>query len=146
MATRVLLTIDTELTWRHFAQGADWRDNFTLSCEPCGVGLAYQLEMLRRHALDACFFVDPMPALVYGSEPIKRMVEPILEAGQEVQLHLHSFWHDLAQGNGDKAEAAEKAFAQVAAGQTVAHALAPFGCRVDGRVGHSYCSRKRRTM
>jgi hypothetical protein len=103
MATRVLLTIDTELTWRHFAQGADWRDNFTLSCEPCGVGLAYQLEMLRRHALDACFFVDPMPALVYGSEPIKRMVEPILEAGQEVQLHLHSFWHDLAQGNGDKA-------------------------------------------
>ncbi len=98
MATNVLLTIDTELTWRHFVQGAGWRDNFDLSCQPCGVGLSYQLEMLRRHDLKACFFVDPMPALVYGLEPIQRMVDPILAAGQEVQLHLHSFWHDLAGG------------------------------------------------
>src|SRR3546814_12517216 len=39
-----------------------------------------------------------MPALVHGIEPIRRMVRPILDAGQEVQLHLHSFWHDLAEG------------------------------------------------
>ena len=44
-----------------------------------------------------------MPALVYGLEPIQRMVEPILAAGQEVQLHLHSFWHDLARGRRDDA-------------------------------------------
>jgi len=103
MATQVLLTIDTELTWRHFAAGADWRENFDLSCQPCGVGISYQLEMLRRHGLKACFFVDPMPALVYGLEPIQRMVAPILEAGQEVQLHLHSFWHDLAGGRQETA-------------------------------------------
>lgn len=96
MATRVLLTVDTELTWRHFTPGADWRDNFARSYEAAGVGIPYQLRMLRRHGLKACFFVDPMPALLYGIEPIARMVEPILAAGQEVQLHLHSFWSDLA--------------------------------------------------
>ncbi len=103
MATRVLLTIDTELTWRHFARGAGWRDNLALSYDPAGVGVPYQLALLRRHGLKACFFVDPMPALVYGLEPIRRMVAPILEAGQEVQLHLHSFWHDLAGGRRDDA-------------------------------------------
>jgi hypothetical protein len=96
MATRVLLTIDTELTWRHFARGADWRENWALSFNPAGVGVPWQLELLARHGLKACFFVDPMPALVYGIEPIRLMVEPILAAGQEVQLHLHPFWWDLA--------------------------------------------------
>jgi hypothetical protein len=98
MATRVLLTIDTELTWRHFARDAGWRDNFALSYDPAGVGVPYQLDLLARHGLKACFFVDPMPALVYGLEPVRRMVAPILEAGQDVQLHLHSFWSDLAAG------------------------------------------------
>lgn len=103
MATQVLITIDTELTWRHFAAEAGWRDNFALSYDPAGAGVPYQLEVLKRHDLRACFFVDPMPAMVYGIEPIRRMVEPILEAGQEVQLHLHSFWHDLAQGRKEDA-------------------------------------------
>lgn len=103
MATSVLLTIDTELTWRHYAAGAGWRDNFALSYEACGVGIPYQLGLLRRHALKACFFVDPMPALVYGLEPIRWMIDPILAAGQEIQLHLHSFWHDLAAGRRDGA-------------------------------------------
>jgi hypothetical protein len=98
MATRVLLTIDTELTWRHFARGASWRENLALSIDPAGVGVRYQLATLRRHGLRACFFVDPMPALVYGLDPVRAMVGPILDAGQEVQLHLHSFWHDLAEG------------------------------------------------
>ncbi|MGZ8311964.1 MAG: polysaccharide deacetylase [Allosphingosinicella sp.] len=96
MATRVLLTIDTELTWRHFARGAGWRENLALSFDPAGVGVPYQLKILARYGLKACFFVDPMPALVYGIEPIRAMVAPILAAGQEVQLHLHSFWSDLA--------------------------------------------------
>jgi hypothetical protein len=96
MTTRILLTTDVELTWRHHARGADWRQNLALSYEACGVGVPYQLELLRRHGLQGCFFVDPMPALVYGLEPIQRMIDPILAAGQEIQLHVHSFWHDLA--------------------------------------------------
>lgn len=103
MATRVLLTIDTELTWRHFARGAGWRENLAKSYDPAGVGVPWQLDLLGRHGLKACFFVDPMPALVYGIAPIRAMVEPILAAGQEVQLHVHSFWSDLAQGRRDDA-------------------------------------------
>lgn len=98
MPSPVLLTVDTELTWRHYAPGECWRGNFARSIEPAGVGLSYQLETLAAHGLRACFFVDPMPALVYGIEPIERIVAPILAAGQEVQLHLHPQWEAVAQG------------------------------------------------
>jgi hypothetical protein len=98
MDCRVLLTVDTELTWGHYARGRSWQENFARSYEAAGVGVPWQLRTLADHGLKACFFVDPMPALLYGIEPIRRMVRPILEAGQEVQLHLHSFWHDLAEG------------------------------------------------
>lgn len=98
MASPVLLTVDTELTWRHYAPGDGWRDNFARSIEPAGVGISYQLEMLAKHGLKACFFVDPMPALVYGIAPIERIVAPIRAAGQEVQLHLHPAWATLAAG------------------------------------------------
>ncbi len=97
MATRVLLTIDTELRWDRHLAGASWQENLALSFDPAGVGVAHQLERLAAHGLKACFFVDPMPALLYGIEPIRHMVEPILAAGQEVQLHIHPSWADPAQ-------------------------------------------------
>ena len=50
MATRVLLTIDTELTWRHYARGAGWRENLAMSYDPAGAGVPYQLGRLRQHA------------------------------------------------------------------------------------------------
>ncbi|MET1113079.1 MAG: polysaccharide deacetylase [Allosphingosinicella sp.] len=96
MANPVLLTIDTELRWDRHVRGASWRENLALSFDPAGVGVGYQLDRLAAHGLKACFFVDPMPALVYGLDPIRRMVEPILAAGQEVQLHLHPCWADPA--------------------------------------------------
>ena len=86
MDTRVLLTIDTELRWDHHVRGASWRENLALSFDPAGVGIPYQLARLAAHDLKACFFVDPMPAFVHGIDPVRRMVEPILAAGQEVQL------------------------------------------------------------
>jgi peptidoglycan/xylan/chitin deacetylase (PgdA/CDA1 family) len=106
MPTRVLLTVDTELVWRHYAQGFGWEENLRRSYAPAGVGVPWQLERLRDHGLKAVFFVDPMPAEVYGLEPVRRMVEPILEAGQEVQLHLHPNWRSVARGvsEGEKFE------------------------------------------
>ncbi|HYD14441.1 MAG TPA: polysaccharide deacetylase [Allosphingosinicella sp.] len=98
MQAPVLLSVDTELTWRHYEPGDCWRANFERSIEPAGVGLACQLETLARHRLKACFFVDPMPALLYGIEPIRQIVAPILAAGQEVQLHLHAQWQAVAEG------------------------------------------------
>src|SRR3546814_7208243 len=82
MDCRVLLTVDTELTWGHHVRGCSWRENFARSYEAAGVGIPWQLRTLAEHRLKACFFVDPMPALVHGIEPIRRMVRPILDAGQ----------------------------------------------------------------
>jgi len=92
MATRVFLTIDTELMWRHHAAGLPAETVAQRSLEPAGVGIAYQLATLAAHDLKATFFVDPMPALIHGLDPIRAVVSAILAAGQEVQLHLHPNW------------------------------------------------------
>ncbi len=92
MTTAVLLSIDTELTWRAHMSGASWLDNYARSIEPGRVGIGYQLATLTKYDLKACFFVDPLPALLFGIEPIRRMVGTILDAGQEVQLHIHPMW------------------------------------------------------
>lgn len=99
MATHVFLTVDTEIMWRHHAAGLDPSTIYTRSFEPGDVGVSYQLELLSRHGLKATYFVDPMPALVYGLDPIKRIVETILTAGQEVQLHLHPNWTGAKRGD-----------------------------------------------
>ncbi len=96
----VFLTIDTEFRWGHHAAGLALPAIGARSIEPAGVGLAWQLEVLARHGLKACFFVDPMPALVYGAEAIAQVVAPILAAGQEVQLHLHPNWVGACAGDG----------------------------------------------
>ncbi|WP_066782049.1 polysaccharide deacetylase [Sphingomonas sp. CCH5-D11] len=90
--TPVFLTIDTEIAWRHHVAGFDPAVVETRSIEPAGVGLAWQLDLLARHGLKATFFVDPMPARIYGLDPFRRIVEAVLAAGQEVQLHLHPNW------------------------------------------------------
>lgn len=99
MATSVFLTVDTEFSWRHHAAGLDVDTIYDRSIEPAGVGLSYQLDRLAEHGLKACFFVDPMPALLFGLAPVKRMVETILSAGQEVQLHLHANWTGAQVGD-----------------------------------------------
>lgn len=99
MPTRVFLTVDTELMWRHHTAGHDAETIVQRSLEPAGVGIGWQLAQLARHGLKACFFVDPMPALIYGLDPIRRVVGSILEAGQEVQLHLHPNWTGAHAGD-----------------------------------------------
>jgi len=97
--TPVFLTIDTEFAWRHHAAGLPLDEIERRSLQPAYVGLGYQLARLAEHGLKACFFVDPMPALVFGLSPIQRMVETILAAGQEVQLHLHPNWTGARVGD-----------------------------------------------
>jgi len=90
--TQVFLTIDTELMWRHHAAGLAGDEIVRRSLEPAGVGVGYQLDVLRRHGLKATFFVDPMPALTHGRGHVEAVVAAILAGGQEVQLHLHPNW------------------------------------------------------
>ncbi|RHW18521.1 polysaccharide deacetylase [Sphingomonas gilva] len=100
----MFLTIDTELMWRHHAAGLAADAIYARSIEPAGVGIGYQLGRLNAHGLKATFFVDPMPARLYGLEPFKRLVGAIVDAGQEVQLHLHPNW--TGASGADRAAAA----------------------------------------
>lgn len=98
----VFLTIDTEFTWRHHQAGLSCEEIYARSVEPAGVGLSHKLARLAEHGLKACFFVDPMPAMTYGLEPIRRIVDAVLAGGQEVQLHVHPNWTAARIGDGGR--------------------------------------------
>lgn len=96
--TRVFITIDTEYSSGLYTGpgAADRADNFarSIACNtPDGpAGITHKLALLAEHGQKAVFFVDPMPALVWGVAAIEDIVAPIVEAGQDVQLHCHTEW------------------------------------------------------
>lgn len=100
--TCVYITIDTEYSSGLVTDlsDADRRENFarSISCvTPDGpAGISHKLALFREYGINAVFFVDPMPALVWGVAAIEDVVGPILEAGQDVQLHCHTEWLELA--------------------------------------------------
>ena len=98
----VYITIDTEYSsgLASDLSAADRRDNFarSIACvTPDGpTGITHKLELFEEYGIKAVFYVDPMPALVWGVAAIEDIVAPILEAGQDVQLHCHTEWLALA--------------------------------------------------
>ncbi len=92
----VLITIDTELSPGLHQRGFSPAENHAASIEGRAgdevVGVGWQMDRLKTHGLRGVFFVDPMPALVYGPEVLPPIVAPILARGHEVQLHLHTEW------------------------------------------------------
>lgn len=100
--TRVLITIDTEYSSGLYnGPGAvDRAENYarSIGCiTPDGpAGISHKLELLEEYGQKAVFFVDPMPALVWGVAAIEDIVGPIVAAGQDVQLHCHTEWLGLA--------------------------------------------------
>ena len=101
--TRALISFDTELSAGLYQRGADARANFESSilgrCRDGDYGVHFQMDMLDRHGLTGVYFVDPMPALVYGPEIIDAIVQPIIARGHEVQLHIHTEWLAFARFN-----------------------------------------------
>lgn len=96
------ITIDTE-----YAAGFPWRDdrreNFARSIAgqvaDGEAGIFYQMEVMDRHGMKAVFFVDPLPALLWGVEAIADVVGPIVARGHDVQLHAHTEWLAIAGAN-----------------------------------------------
>lgn len=98
--TQVVVSIDTELSPLLFQRDADADANFAASIE-CSTadgafGIGWQMDQLEARGLKGVFFVDPMPAMVYGPEVIARIVYPIVARGHEAQLHIHTEWLDWA--------------------------------------------------
>jgi peptidoglycan/xylan/chitin deacetylase (PgdA/CDA1 family) len=100
--TKVYFTIDTEYEFGFAARHglAARAENFARSIRgatpAAEAGTFHQMDVFERHGLKAVFFVDPMPALVWGTGAIAEVVEPILERGHDVQLHIHTEWLALA--------------------------------------------------
>jgi hypothetical protein len=100
--TRVYITIDTEYS-SGLCTGrspVDRAENYarSIAClTPEGpAGITHKLELLTRYGQKGVFFVDPMPALIWGIAAIEDVVGPIIEAGQDVELHCHTEWLEVA--------------------------------------------------
>ncbi len=102
MVAQALITIDTEYSSGLFTGrgAADRAENFARSVAcitPDGpAGITHKLKTFANHGLKAVFFVDPMPAMVWGIAAIEDVIGPIIDAGQDVQLHCHTEWLEIA--------------------------------------------------
>ncbi len=100
--TRLYITIDTEYSFGMARRlgGGGRAENFAsaiIGATPSGArGIHYQMDRFDAHGIKAVFFVDPMPALVWGTAAIADVVGPIAARGHDVQLHLHTEWLALA--------------------------------------------------
>ncbi|WP_404369765.1 hypothetical protein AB5I39_00130 [Sphingomonas sp. MMS24-J45] len=94
--TDVLVTVDTELSAALHQRGVTPCRNVENSIggvvRSGAFGIGWQMDRLEEHGLKGVFFVDPMPALVYGEGVVADIVGPILARGHEVQLHAHTEW------------------------------------------------------
>lgn len=100
-SVNVYITVDTE-----FSAGGHFHDerrppvtDRSVYCEIGGKshGLGFMLETLKSFDLTATFFVEGAHTYVLGFEPMKRPVQELLEAGHDVQLHLHPMWLHRSQ-------------------------------------------------
>lgn len=94
--TAVLLTIDTEPSPAAHQRGVSPAGNIATAIlgrvSDGEWGVAYQVGRLNAHGLKAVFFVEALCASVLGVDMLKRVIEPILSGGHEVQLHIHPEW------------------------------------------------------
>lgn len=94
--TAVFYTVDTELSPGLHLRGLSLVEN--LNAAVLGItdrgewGIRYQIERLNAHGLKGVFFVEALCAHLGDPDLLKRIVEPVLTSGHEVQLHLHTEW------------------------------------------------------
>lgn len=100
--TALYFTIDTEYSFGLARRmgGGGRAENFAsaiIGATPGGpLGVLYQMDRFDAHGIKAVFFVDPMPALVWGTEAVADVVGPIVARGHDVQLHMHTEWLEIA--------------------------------------------------
>jgi hypothetical protein len=94
--TAALFTTDTELSFMLHRRGLDPIENMRIAVmgevSDGAWGVGYHMRRLDAHGLKGVFFVEALSARLFGIDILKRVVAPILEAGHEVQLHLHTEW------------------------------------------------------
>ena len=96
---KVFFTVDTEIwcggwddldrkfpeAFQRYVYGPTSQGNYALPMT---------MEILNDHGHKGVFFVEPLFAARFGLAPLQELVGLIQEAGQEVQLHMHTEWVD----------------------------------------------------
>jgi peptidoglycan/xylan/chitin deacetylase (PgdA/CDA1 family) len=103
LKTRVILTVDVEPS----VAGAfdDPAANTPLLHEPVwgevagrSEALGFLIRTLRRHGLEATFFVETVHTAWFPPDLMGRYAAELAGAGQDVQLHLHPTWCNFRNG------------------------------------------------
>jgi peptidoglycan/xylan/chitin deacetylase (PgdA/CDA1 family) len=97
MRTQVAITIDTEFSIGGAFADPERRTPLGIENVTCPVdgeeqGLGFLLETFARYGTRATFFVEALQTYWFGDAPMGSVVERILSADQDVQLHLHPCW------------------------------------------------------
>ena len=93
----VSITVDTEFSiGGAFAEPERFEpiglDNVYCPANGKQNGLPFLIDTLEANGLDATFFVETMQTAWFGDAPMKQVVDEIMAAGQDVQMHLHPVW------------------------------------------------------
>ena len=97
MRTQVAITIDTEFSIGGAFGDPERRTPVGIENVTCPVGgeeqgLGFLLDTFARHGTRATFFVEALQTSWFGDAPMGAVVERVLAADQDVQLHLHPCW------------------------------------------------------
>src|SRR5215469_1208318 len=99
----VCITVDTE-----FSVGGAFEDpariptampNVNCPSQGDDHGLPFILATFRKYGIKGTFFVETLSRAYFGDEPLRSLIETILNAGQDVQLHIHPNWMNFARGD-----------------------------------------------
>jgi hypothetical protein len=66
--------------------------------------LGFLLQTLQQAGLKATFFTETLQSRYFGIEPMQRRAEQILQAEQDLQLHVHPCWRNFSEGKVVKTE------------------------------------------
>lgn len=100
----VCITVDTEFSLGGLARPGtsgpltDERVNCRVGTREWGV--PHLLAAFARYGIRATFFIETLHVAYFGDAPMGRVVEQLLAAGHDVQLHLHPQWLYVARANG----------------------------------------------
>lgn len=101
--TEVCITVDTEFSVGGIFENPERSrpvGERVVRCEADGEeqGLGFLLRTFAEHEIRATFFVEALNHCYFGDAPMAGIARRILDAGQDVQLHLHPCWLSLRGG------------------------------------------------
>lgn len=111
MKTRVVITVDTEASIAGYYK--DPKRFKPLIHEPVsgdvkGVSqsIGFLIRTLKKHSLSATFFVETLQSYFFQKDEMGAYVSQLVEAKQDVQLHLHPTWLHFQEAQASNPERA----------------------------------------